>query len=40
MEERSDKQRMLNKKNAEVAYFKSELDALLSEMRNTMTSKK
>jgi len=39
LEERNDKQRLLQKKNSEVAYFKAELDALLSEMRNTMTKK-
>ncbi|CDW77663.1 UNKNOWN [Stylonychia lemnae] len=38
-EERVDKQRLLSKKNAEVSYFKSELDALLSEMKHIITSK-
>ena len=38
--ERLDKQRLLVKKNSEVAYFKTELDQLLSEMKNTMVNKK
>ena len=38
-EERQDKLRIVSKKNAEVAYFKSELDALLKEMKNTMAKK-
>eukprot|EP00347_Sterkiella_histriomuscorum_P002106 403369452 len=38
-EERQDKIRLVSKKNAEVAYFKAELDALLSEMKNTIGNK-
>ena len=38
--ERLDKARMLQKKNSEVAYFKAELDSLLSEMKTTITNKK
>jgi hypothetical protein len=30
---------MLAKKNSEVAYFKAELDSILSEMKNTMVKK-
>jgi len=29
---------MINKKNAEVAYFKAELDALLSDIQSTTVS--
>lgn len=31
---------MLAKKNSEVAYFKSELDTLLSEMKSSFVNKK
>ena len=37
--ERMDKARLLSKKNAEVSYFKSELDSLLGDMRTTIASK-
>ena len=39
-QERNDKLRMLSKKNNEVAYFKSELDSLLNDMKHTMTTSK
>ena len=34
-QERSSRATLISKKNAEIAYFKSELDGLLSEMMNS-----
>ena len=39
MQEREIRDQMLQKKNAEVSYFKAELDALLSEMTNQFNKK-
>jgi hypothetical protein len=39
MQERDIRDQMLQKKNAEVSYFKAELDALLSEMQNQFKKK-
>jgi hypothetical protein len=38
--ERAEKLKMLAKKNAEVAYFKAELDTLLGEIQSATTKKK
>jgi len=38
-QEREIRDQMIQKKNAEVAYFKAELDALLSEMSNQFKKK-
>ncbi len=40
MQERDMRDQIIQKKNAEVSYFKAELDALLSEMQNQFTKKK
>lgn len=39
MQEREMRDQIVNKKNAEVSYFKAELDALLSEMQNQFKKK-
>jgi len=38
-DERTDKSRLLSKKNAEVSYFKSELESLLSEMQSSFVNR-
>ena len=37
-QEKASRANMINKKNAEIAYFKTELDALLSEIQTSASS--